>query len=165
MTPPSIVFLDIDGVLNSQDWYDTYTLTGRRIPHPPFDPVAVKRLDRLVRETDAYVVLSSSWRAYPEIPRWLSERGFRGVICGRTPGLRHRYGRDIIRGQEIAWWLRNRALEGIPVRQWVILDDDDDMGDMTSWLVQTNHVYGLQDEDVERAKTILARGPGWQSRS
>jgi hypothetical protein len=165
MTPASIVFLDIDGVLNSGTWYRTFLDAGRRVPSPPFDPAAVARLDRLTRETGAYVVLSTSWRAFPEIPRWLSDHGFTGVICGRTPGIRHRYGSNIERGHEIAWWLRNRALEGIPVQQWVILDDDDDMGAMAPWLVRTDPVSGLEDEDVERAIAILTRGPGWLSRS
>lgn len=148
------IFLDVDGVLNSDAWYDGFLSEGKRIPRPPIDRMAVDRLDQIVRATDSWIVLSTSWRGYPELPRWLVERGLSGPVVGCTPRLWNRQ-----RGAEIAAWLNQQARTGVPIKQWCILDDGDDMGAMTPWLVQTTQQDGLQDEHVYRAVVMLLCGP------
>lgn len=148
-----LLFLDVDGVINSDAWYDQYLSAGERIPRPPIDPVAVARLDQIVRETGAHIVLSTSWRlGYPELPRWLVERGCSGVFVGVTPDL---WPRD--RGHEIAMWLNETSRKGVPIRNVCILDDNADMASLTPWLVQTDHRVGLQDHDVDRAVALLLK--------
>lgn len=145
-----LIFLDVDGVLNSNAWYDGYLPRGFPVPRPPLDPAAVGRLDRIVRATNAYIVLSTSWRGHPELPGWLLSHGCRGTVVGQTPVLPGRP-----RGDEIAAWLNRKAKQGIAVAAFCILDDGDDMGDLSPWLIQTTQDYGLQDDDVERAITLL----------
>lgn len=139
-----IVFLDLDGVLNSNDFYAREGLNCR----PPFDPLAVLRLDRLCREAQADVVLSSSWRGASEIPGWLCERGFGGCVIGRTPTVAG------IRGREIAKWIIHADIE---IAAFCILDDGDDMGELLPYLIQTTQEHGLQDEHVDRAISMLGR--------
>lgn len=50
-----LIFLDIDGVLNGHDW-DPKAVSNR------IRPECVQRLNRIVRATEARIVLSSAWR-------------------------------------------------------------------------------------------------------
>lgn len=64
MQPKSIILLDVDGVLNSNE-FAKYCLEEEG--YDPFDcddldPRAIRNLKRIVEETSASIVLSSSWR-------------------------------------------------------------------------------------------------------
>lgn len=137
------LFLDIDGVLNSEQYY------WRRQPDewPHLDCGAIARLDRIVRETNALVVVSSSWRGEPRLLGWLRERGYTGDLYDMTP--RRPMG---CRGDEIAAWLTDNRRNGEP---FAILDDADDMGIVAAHLVRTDWRYGLLDEHVEQAIALL----------
>ena len=65
MNQRPIVFLDIDGVLNSYSWWARRTTM--EFPYREFDPVCVSRLSGLVERVDADIVISSPWRK-PDIP-------------------------------------------------------------------------------------------------
>lgn len=120
-----VIFLDIDGVLNS----DRSCIALGGYPHPwpresrdwhLFDPVAIALLGRVVRETGAVCVLSSSWRVLLEDLGELAERI--GVpIIDRT---RPTQGNEP-RGEQIQDWLDAHS----DVEQWAILDDSTDMLD------------------------------------
>lgn len=143
-----VCFTDIDGVLNSRAFFDRVGL----IPHPWLDPEAIARLDRICRETDARIVISSAWRGDPRTVRWLHERGLTVPIIGRTPWC----GATGNRGGEIAEWMEFEAQ--YPVERFVILDDGDDMDHLLPHLIQTNHATGLLDEHVDRAIAMLRGG-------
>lgn len=153
-----VIFLDIDGVLNSAAWYDQ---RGPRPVNRPLldhsiDPAAITRLNRLCDATGAQIVISSTWR-HGTTARQFQEDfaylGCTGRIIGRTPDLSNLIPRGT-RGEEIATWLQ---LHG-KVTTFVILDDDNDMGALSSHLVQTSHETGLTDADVDRAITLLNSG-------
>jgi hypothetical protein len=67
-----IIFLDIDGVLNSNDWYVRREFefpdeAGKTNPFydswgDMFDPIAVENLRKLIERTGAKIVVSSCWR-------------------------------------------------------------------------------------------------------
>ena len=139
----NVVFADVDGVLNSRAFYDRVGL----LPHPWLDPEAIARLDRLCREADARIVLSSAWRGDPRTPGWLYERGLSVPIIGCTGWA----GPAGNRGGEIAAWLRVRP----EVARFCILDDHDDMDALRPYLIQTDHATGLLDEHVARAVALL----------
>jgi hypothetical protein len=148
------VFLDIDGVLNSDryvksraqvDTNDLWTLED-------IDPAAVGILNALVEKSGAKVVISSSWRHHhslEEIRALLGERGFRGNVLDATPRL---FGES--RGTEIRTWLRVQVHEA---HSFVVLDDDPATGELDARWVLTDPVVGLTDADVERALTLLAK--------
>lgn len=152
-----ILFLDIDGVLNSHAWFS-------RRPEKPFenwanriDPAAVGLLNQLIdRVPDVQFVLSSSWRLYHELDvvrALLRERGFVGEIIDKTPHLlpRRMSGPGRPRGEEIALWRESNQHTG----PFVILDDDSDMGDLLPHLVKTRFGRGLTQVHVDRAVKAL----------
>lgn len=118
-----VIFLDIDGVLNSER--SCMALGGYPHPWPAhqqdwhlFDPVAVALLGRAVKATDAVCVLSSSWRVL--LPSLSSLGECLGVpIIGKT---RQTQGNEP-RGQQIQDWLDEHP----EVTQYAILDDSTDM--------------------------------------
>lgn len=157
-----IIFLDFDGVLNSQRYMesDAYgTGKGLAFGHSQIDPKAVELLNKMIDVTDARVVISSSWRhiwSRDEIGRMLKQRGFRhpSSIIDITPSLMSQ------RGDEIAQWLgqadEGRRIGGEKIDGYVILDDSTDMHpDQMEHFVQTNPDTGLTSQDVNRAISIL----------
>lgn len=157
MTQPfRVIFLDIDGVLNSHDWWKRRPEKGDR-PHNEIDPDAVARLQRLVDETGASIVISSTWRLLhkkPVLQMLLNAKGLKTLISGVTPAIPNKE-----RGDEIQRWLDMANL--LPAAQRpvsiVILDDDSDMAHLAPWHVKTYVDRGLTDWEVERAKEMLAR--------
>jgi len=162
-----ILFLDIDGVLNSVSWSE------RRVrpiaqgwmweAEYNLDPDAVAILNRICSRTRCAVVLSSTWRkshALTMMNRLLSFRGFKVGLIGATPmigGANH--GRAFVgRGEEIHEWLRMAGvLTPYPITPHpiAILDDDSDMEPFMDRLVQTDCEVGLTDDDADRCIELL----------
>ncbi|MFO0735532.1 MAG: HAD domain-containing protein [Labilithrix sp.] len=166
-----VVFLDIDGVLNSQAWFDRQANEGLTGFDPSdeeawltmLDPDCVARLDRLVAAHDAKVVISSSWRQLLEpstIARLLARRGFRGEVIGATTTSNALTPtRKTQRGDQIAHWLATASVEGDVtscVTSFVILDDDEDMVHLVPRHVKTAWAKGLTEDDAARASELLA---------
>jgi len=156
-----IIFLDFDGVMNNNKFLQAKP-SAENASAQQVDPRAVVLLDKLVKSTDAKIVISSSWRhsrKVSEIQDILRQAGsrvaFRAVI-DRTPVGEGN------RGQEIQDWLDldperevvNPAHE--PLQAYVILDDTNEMSpEQQNNLVQTNPQHGLTDQDVVEAISIL----------
>ena len=132
-----VIFLDIDGVLNSSE---TAALYGG---FDKFSPAAVGRLNWLTDRTEAKIVVSSAWRfgrSVLELKQILSDQGVTGEVIDKTPtkmSLRNR-------GQEIQHWMDNNST----LDEFVILDDDSDMGHLLDHLVQTDFNVGLTDVEM-----------------
>jgi hypothetical protein len=141
-----VVFVDVDGVLNSEQYYQQPSSAS----WPSVDPIAVGLLDRLVREAGAVVVVSSSWRGDSRVESRLRDAGFDDRIVDDTPIL---FGRD--HGDEIAAWLEEN---GADVESFVILDDDDDMGALVNRLVRCDRRVGLTEREIAVALALLRRG-------
>ena len=149
-----IIFLDVDGVLNcTTDW------SGPNDDGPAtLDPVKCDMLARIVRETDAVVVLSSTWRLIPgraldKLTAWLLKRNV--TIHSYTKDLTSELGHCMIRGYEIARWMQNNANQ-FPNPRFVILDDDDDINqNQLPFFVQTSMKTGLTPELADKAIAIL----------
>lgn len=149
---PPVLFLDMDGVV------------ARVIEHASgferIDPAAVAKLNRVVAETGAVVVSSSTWRTgvTPEVAAqyigyWLGLRGFVGEVVSATPELGP--GR---RGEEVEAWLRAQPH---PPRAVAVLDDWEPMGAMTPWCVYTDEKTLLTDHDVDRVIDVLCAERRW----
>jgi hypothetical protein len=142
------VFLDIDGVLNS-DFTTIYTKSGAQF----IENIFVERLCRIIKETNAEVVLSSDWRYDREPPYNSDFLELEGKL--REYGIKF-YGFTPIylaqdRGFEI-----NKYLEIHPeIKKFVILDDRCDMLPHKHRLVRTDPKIGLTDDDVEEAIWLL----------
>lgn len=156
-----VIFLDFDGVLNViPQGHDSFG----GIFHPEF----VENLSRIIDETEAKLVISSSWRhmGMERLCRMWEHRGYPGEIIGITPDLyRHidfEGERKMVRGDEIQAILDRKH----EITNYVILDDDTDMlKSQRMNFVQTsaniNHLdcidigYGLTKECANRAIRIL----------
>lgn len=143
-----LVFLDFDGVLN----------TNARVhgPHkddrPVFEAMAIRSLNRLMGQLSKRtgIVISSAWRNFRPIEKLLTdlaEAGFKhtGRIIGVTP-------EGASRREEIERFL---LLYGWPVRQSLILDDEQDFGKLSSRHIWTNPQKGLCEKDVGRALRLV----------
>lgn len=150
-----ILFLDIDGVLNSTRFMAENTngegvivVDGELDATAHIDPIRVGRLNRLITETNAVVVLSSSWRVVFGIQKTQSSlraRGFAHVLADTTIRIV-----DQPRAAEIEHYLAR--LGGQP--SFVILDDDRGAG--IGFDRSFVHIPdGMEDEHVERAKRVL----------
>jgi hypothetical protein len=151
-----VVFLDVDGVLNSATWFD------QRGPRPPgrphfdhnIDPVAIRHLNRLTGATGAALVITSTWRkgcSLRQLRADFTRTGCWGHVISKTLDLS-----PAARGVEIAAWLKTHRW----VTTFVILDDDADMGALSAHLVQTSHETGLTEADVDRAIALLMQEAG-----
>lgn len=150
-----IIFLDIDGVLNSvEDMEKRHEQLG------PLglwwtDPVAVSRFNSLVKDLSPVgVCVSSTWRknrTQEEMRLELIRQGVKCDFVGCTPNSRTGY-----RGLEIQQWLDDQHCKGdFFVDQFVILDDGSDMKPFMNHLVQTSLIRGLKDEDCEKVKKLF----------
>jgi hypothetical protein len=123
------------------------------------DPDAVARLNSLLKETGAKIVISSSWRKLFDLETLqglLVAKGFTGEVIDVTPDLS---GEPI----EVPWQRRERGFEiekwvkdNNPEATFVIFDDDSDMGNLHHRFIQTSWKYGLLDEHILRARELLS---------
>ncbi|HYG66320.1 MAG TPA: HAD domain-containing protein [Anaeromyxobacteraceae bacterium] len=156
-----VVFLDIDGVLNSERFFAEAQPARWGIGH--IDPGAVGRVQELARRTGAKIVISSAWRhAYPvaDLRVILRVAGLEAPIVGATPDLDDGGAEGRVRAAEITAWLEGNALRAEhgraePVEAYVVLDDLEDFGPLEPRVVRTRFADGLLDEHVERAVALL----------
>lgn len=144
-----VLFLDIDGVLNSDHFYVNRPKEIKHLPYPlsEFDPECVKRLNKILDVTGARLVLSSSWRHDGTVYNVLRRAGITHDIWDITP-----YEMDKPRGHEIRKFLEEHK----EIDSYVILDDIPNMlPEQKSHFVNTNPCRGLTDEDMEKAINIL----------
>lgn len=151
MSIKAVVFLDIDGCV-------TTARTGYRTA----DPDCVKWLNRLIEETDAKIVVSSTWRLGKDglkfVRAFLKQWGVIGEVIGITPDLTERRGAAVIpkdRGYEIDHFLIHHTEH---IERFAIIDDDTDMAHLGRFLVKTSTDIGFQEADYVAAKMLLTNG-------
>ena len=145
-----IIFLDVDGVLNNGTWAMEMYDQGVRVYHDDLlhEP-SLAQLRRIIDETGAVIVVSSSWRqvptAYVHLREWLEKYGME--IFDKTPYVGGMRGDDIT-----AWFNRNPG-----IYEYVILDDEDDMNGHMEHLVQTDFDDGLTAEKADECIRRLGK--------
>lgn len=148
---PRIVFLDIDGVLNSSQWWrdkDSVPWVDCQI-----DPRAVDLLNRIAPPETTRIVVSSAWRLMgrQSVTDVLRRVGVKARVVGVTPDL-VRLG-DCRRGTEIATWL---AEHGERISAYVVIDDDHDAGiGHERVFIKTDFAWGLTEEHVTMAREMF----------
>lgn len=161
-----IIFLDIDGCVNSEDWF--VKTKGRK---GNFDPDVINLLNTL-KDCGAEVVVSSSWGE--DGVEQLKNVGLELPILGITDHVRHK-AEWVCRGNEIEKWLLDnfggmgtafgKDSNGVPYHrhtdtdyEYVIFDDDANMllGQKDNF-VHINRMHGITESDIEKAKNILVR--------
>lgn len=167
-----VIFLDIDGVLNTERFILsmlTKDCNGNYHGHEYltdeygtlFDPISVKNLGKIIKLTDAKIVISSTWR-YSGLEKIKEMWHFRNI-----PG-------EVIDITPIHWELKNNPLNGTPYEKWrgneiqiwlnenkdvsnyLIIDDDNDMlPSQIDNFVNTNQYYGISSNNKRKAVQIL----------
>jgi hypothetical protein len=132
-----VIFLDIDGVLNCKS-----TPNPRKFPYV-VDPKLLNRLEWLLEQSGAKVVLSSTWRYDPA-----------GLFSAKHSGIPFV---DVIpdmpkkpRRDEILTWLKGHP----DVQRFVVIDDEDDELDQLP-LFQPSARSGLTDDIARGAAQYL----------
>lgn len=142
----SVIFLDIDGVLNSGKYIDSLTDFADLHDSMQLDPQAIKRLNQITDATGAVFVISSTWRMNYKLISDLRSVFNKAGITGKVLGFTPINGKS--RGEQIKEYLDQNSSR---VKSFIILDDDSDMGELTSYLIKTHFSDGLQDSHVEKA--------------
>ena len=148
-----VIFLDVDGVLNSDEFFDNNK------DNSYIDEKTVRLLKKAVEETGAKVVVSSSFRytrSFGKVQEILLRNG---IAFDKTPFL------DNERGKEIKQWIDEHSKiskelkASSEVEDYVVLDDeifDDFDEEILSHLIkmEENEVRGfgkgLQEKDVDK---------------
>ncbi len=163
-----IVFLDIDGVLNSNFWNDNHQ---KEISEGTLiDKDKIRILAPLIKRTDASIILHSGWRFWfnselrplrmeaQRLLELLAEEGL--TISGITPDLTTEEIRatkkfSLVKADEILLWLKLHN----DVTGWVVLDDLDLHNClMGQHQVKTDSKIGLIAKDLKLAEEILQKG-------
>lgn len=155
-----VIFLDIDGVLNSEEfacWCHEFPDFVREGGSNWVDPNAVKMITFLCEEYDVKLVISSSWRMFDVQSTIDCFKNYRDLtpLCKYIVGVTPRNMDDRIwesRGEEIQQYLNEHP----EVDNYVIVDDDNDMLEsQKDHFVRCNYVFGLIPSRVEKMKEIL----------
>lgn len=148
------LFLDVDGVLNSDTWYHEEWDKDHYYPQGDFDPICVERVNKVVRETGCKVVVSSSWRTDSNLQQVFTKAGLDFTIYDITPFGDHR-------GKEIQDWLDTQTEPYV----YAIVDDDREMlKSQGRYVVRTNGVIGITDENVNQLINLLNRNDMWNDK-
>jgi len=154
--PGSILFLDIDGVLNGHEQDSR--------GYCRIQPGPVVHLNRILAETGARLVISSSWR-YLIHSGAMTLEGFlymlitHGIDChGRLAGITCRDEEAGSRGAQITRWLDQHPPLGERSAYVVIDDEDAGVTDAGHPLVLTDGRAGLTPRDADAAIAVLHLG-------
>lgn len=165
-----VLFLDIDGVLNTERQHNRCVDEGVAYVDNfgyAFDPIAVINLKKIIEETGADIVISSSWKFWglSTMQKLWASRGLPGKVIDATPNnvsdelllnvdLSH-IDMPAGKGSEIKEWL---STSGQDVTHYAILDDVQDMlPEQESHFVQTYPRIGITKEDANQVIEILTK--------
>ena len=164
------LFLDFDGVLNTEFYQDLLMSQGKPFRDkygPFFDPVAVEQLKRVIDSTYADIVIESSWKylGLDAMQEMWSDRQLPGKVIDITPSsvsdqwLLTVNLDDIdptmghCKGMEIASWLADYAG---PDARYVIIDDEYVILDsQVPNFILTNPYDGITEELADKAISFL----------
>ena len=165
-----IIFLDFDGVLNTEHNQNMLMYHGKPWKDTQgafFDPDAVAALKRIVEETGADIVIESSWKylGLEAMQQMWSDRDMPGNVIDATPSYASDKwllnadpddvdpGRTQWKGVEIASWTADTLHEDA---RYVIIDDEYVILDsQLPHFILTNPYNGITPELADRAIKML----------
>lgn len=144
----NVVFLDIDGVVNTLIWEGTSFSFGDVHRRRVNNFQACKWVSKFCKENDFRIVVSSSWRS-EGLEKCAMALRAGGIdesipIVDVTPRIR-----DGQRGDEIGAWLKQH-----PVDHYLIFDDDSDMTVHRDHLIKSNCYVGFTFNEFQMAEKV-----------
>ncbi|MFP8489639.1 HAD domain-containing protein [Gracilimonas sp. Q87] len=123
------LFVDIDGVLNTEDHLRRQKRQTGRTTSRDWCPIAMAHLKLVVEYYNGQIVVTSTWRydhSLRQLKALFEENGVPGdFVVGVTPSLIYESSGKVNRGDEIRQWIAEHLYsEEIP--RYVILDDIDE---------------------------------------
>lgn len=151
-----IIFLDIDGVLCTQNLWKPDKIADDG--YSEFNQKCVNNLNKLVELTNAKIILTSSRRINKTVNEFMAimqRRGFTGKILAKVN--EDEQISSAARNEEIREWIDKH---GVPDR-YVIIDDDARLTEIGEpyihhW-VRTVYHRGLDEKTLEEAIQILKK--------
>lgn len=161
----NVIFLDIDGVLNSNFWNDSHQKEisdGTLI-----DTEKIQLLAKLVKNTNAKIILHSGWKFWfdsnleptrnesENLSKLLQQEGL--VIDGMTPDfsteeIRKSKKFSLVKASEIMAWLAEHK----EIDKWIVIDDLDlHNSEVEAHQIKTDSSIGLTIVDIQKAEKIL----------
>ena len=160
-----IIFLDIDGVLNSDSWnqeHENEIKNGILV-----DEEKVEILSKLIKTTGAKVILHSGWRFWFD-ESFLPIRKESEILIKllnknhidfydftpdlTTEEIRKSKNFSKVKPDEILLWLKNRS----DISSWVVIDDLDLNNEIISnHQIKPDSKIGLSSSDIEKAVKLL----------
>lgn len=152
-----VIFLDIDGVLNSAMWAERIAKNRDVYKHiyiPEWQDInAINLLKNHICNHNIKLVISSSWRlstveeTKKDFNRYNFIKQLNPYIIGVTPYKESRH-----RGEEIKAYLEEHP----EIENWVIIDDDTDiLPEQAYRFVWINNYYGLRPGDLHNVQNIF----------
>jgi hypothetical protein len=149
-----VIFLDVDGVLNTDSSRGFYIMN--------MVPDMVRNLEVIVRNTGAYLVISSDWRHGGIGPDSDFQRHLKFACIKYGNVQMFDYLVDRIHGKTLDLGLRQKEIyeyaEYHGIKRFIALDDyEEHFPDKPDWLVLTDDRDGLTDAIVGRCIDKLGR--------
>lgn len=135
----NIIFLDVDRVLNS----------AKELSEGPFSKISLSVLKRIVDETNAKIVVISSWRLLEFSRKILLselEKYHKESVIGMTPHLTSNR-------EEIMTYLKSNEFSNL---NFIILDDQViEYQDLEEHVIKIDPYFGLNEEHLETCIHLL----------
>ena len=165
-----IIFLDIDGVLNTENYNLVLKRKGKICQDEYgalFDPNAVKQLKRIIDATNADIVVESSWKYHglDAMKELWEVRNLPGRVIDITPSsVSDEYLSNVnldnldasmlhCKGLEISSWLSEKGQSNT---RYVIIDDEYVvLESQSSNFILTNPYEGITEEQANKIISIL----------
>lgn len=169
------VFLDFDGVLNTEKYQTQLRLEGKYgwdKYGQLFDPEAVGNLKMILDSIpDCWIIIESSWKAegLKRMKQMWKDRGLPGAVYDITPDYlidefltidlsspdNIRQIESLGKGKEISEWIRQNEVNDF---NYVILDDVAEFsGEHSDHSIQIDPIVGITEQNANDAISILDR--------
>jgi hypothetical protein len=157
----SIIFLDIDGVLNTANYLKRQKIESGKATNKLWDPTACKHISMLCEHYEAGIVITSSWRHEYDIEQLqeffgsnnISPRFIKDVTDSYAPQQDEN---NYCRGHEVKYWLQQNSNQAT---SYVIIDDEARFLEVQQdHLVRVDKEKGFSTKEaVTKASNILEK--------
>jgi 16S rRNA C1402 (ribose-2'-O) methylase RsmI len=148
-----LILLDIDGVMVPASlWKKPEFLNDG---FPTFSSKATHALQKIISETSANILLTTSHKSNYDIEEWENIFKNRGIQINKINRLSENTNRFTRKEEIVNWFNSNSAI----YEEFIIIDDDKSLNDLPKFLkdrlIQTSPLIGLTDELVDEALKVI----------